>query len=57
MCDGILGGALDFNNDGVLDAMEQGAELGFLHEMMEDMDAAERRDVMDRLGLEPEDVD
>lgn len=57
MCNGIFGSAFDFNNDGILDAMEQGAELGFLHEMLEDMDADERREAMDRLGLDSEDFD
>ena len=31
----FFGNAFDFNNDGKLDAMEQGAELGFLMEMID----------------------
>ena len=57
MCNGIFGSAFDFNNDGILDAMEQGAELGFLCEMMEDMDSGERQDLLDRLGVDPDELD
>lgn len=56
MCSGIFGSAFDFNNDGVLDAMEQGAELGFLYEMLEDMSESERRDALERLGVDPEEL-
>ena len=36
MSNGILGGLFDFNNDGNLDAFEQGAEFGFLQQMMDE---------------------
>ena len=32
---GVFGDLFDFNGDGKLDALEQGAELGFLMEIIE----------------------
>lgn len=34
----FFGNAFDFNNDGKLDAMERGAELGFLMEMIDSVE-------------------
>ena len=57
MCDGIFGGLFDLNHDGVLDAFEQGAELGFLHDMLEDLDADARREALEAAGWDPDDID
>ena len=36
MMNGIFGDVFDFNNDGSLDAFEQGLEFMFLNELMND---------------------
>ena len=44
MTNGIFGDMFDFNNDGSLDAFEQGLEFMFLDELMKDENAASDND-------------
>lgn len=57
MCDGIFGDLFDLNHDGELDAFERGAELGFLHSMLEELDAEERRRALEDAGVDFDDFD
>ena len=40
---GLFGDLFDFNNDGKLDFLETMSELGFLADVMEDIDAEYKR--------------
>ena len=46
---GIFGNLFDFNRDGKLDPLEQGAEFGFFMQMMD----AAKQDELTAAGLDP----
>lgn len=46
---GIFGNLFDFNGDGKLDALEQGAEFGFFMQMMDSI----KQDELTAAGLDP----
>ena len=50
---GLLDEFFDFDDDGELDAMEQGAEFGFLDELTKE----EKRNKLIEMGLDPDDYD
>ncbi|MBR6502813.1 MAG: hypothetical protein IKT42_05165 [Clostridia bacterium] len=49
----IFGNLFDFNRDGKLDALEQGAELGFIMQMMD----AQKQNDLTSAGLNPQDLE
>ena len=49
---GIFGNLFDFNGDGNLDALEQGAEFGFFMQMMD----AVKQDELTNAGLDPQEL-
>ena len=58
MSGGIFGSLFDFNGDGELDAFEQGMELAAVGLSYNDlllMDEDERREVLEDVGLDPDD--
>ena len=50
---GIFGNLFDFNNDGRLDALEQGAEFGFFMQMIN----AQKQDELSAAGLDPQELE
>ena len=50
---GIFGNLFDFNHDGKLDPMEQGAELGFFMQMMN----AAKQEELTNAGINPQDLE
>lgn len=49
---GIFGNLFDFNHDGKLDPMEQGAEFGFFMQMMN----AAKQEELTTAGLDPQEL-
>lgn len=50
---GIFGNMFDFNGDGKLDPLEQGAEFGFFMQMMD----AAKQDELTSAGINPQDLE
>lgn len=50
---GIFGNLFDFNRDGRLDALERGAELGFIMHMLD----AQKQNELIAAGLNPQDLE
>lgn len=50
---GIFGNLFDFNHDGRMDALEQGAELGFIMQMMD----AQKQNELTSAGINPQDLE
>ena len=50
---GIFGNLFDFNHNGKLDPLEQGAEFGFFMQMMD----AAKQDELASAGLNPQDLE
>jgi len=49
----IFGNLFDFNGDGNLDALEQGAEFGFFMQMLD----AAKQDELTNAGINPQDLE
>ena len=50
---GIFGNLFDFNHDGKMNALEQGAELGFIMQMMD----AQKQNELTAAGINPQDLE
>ena len=50
---GIFGNLFDFNHDGKMDALEHGAELGFIMQMMD----AQKQNELTAAGINPQDLE
>lgn len=50
---GVFGNLFDFNGDGKLDPLEQGAEFGFFMQMMD----AAKQEELTNAGINPQDLE